>query len=119
MGKSYTKEEQRAYDRAWYAKNKAKRIAINKAYALRNAGYISKLKLETGCTDCGYNKHAEALEYDHTEDNKSFDVGSAVARAYSIKRILEEIAKCELVCANCHRVRTSERRKLRLLSSVG
>jgi hypothetical protein len=49
------------------------------------------------------------MQFDHRPgEGKSFDVASAV-RGYSRKRILAEIAKCDLVCANCHAVRTYRR----------
>lgn len=49
------------------------------------------------------------MEFDHLESgSKCFDV-SKKAIWGSKKRILSEIAKCDLVCANCHRIRTCHR----------
>lgn len=64
--------------------------------------------MSIGCVDCGYNKHPDALDFDHT-DGKTRNIGTL----RSMKRVLEEIErhKCEVVCANCHRIRTAERRK--------
>lgn len=60
--------------------------------------------------DCGYNEHPAALDYDHRPDtSKCFNLGSTVT--WSIARIDEEIAKCDVVCANCHRIRTFNRRE--------
>lgn len=61
------------------------------------------------CSDCEIEYPYYVMDFDHLED-KVFDIGTAVARAYSIIRIQEEIAKCEVVCSNCHRIRTHNRR---------
>jgi len=50
------------------------------------------------------------MHFDHRPGEiKEFEIGFAV-RGYSRRRILAEIAKCDLVCANCHAVRTYRRR---------
>lgn len=115
------REKKRKYwKEVWYPNNKAKHIANNTSYNIERRANVKKLlgdmKLEKGCIDCGYNSHPEALEYDHISDNKEFSVSRAIAMGYSMKRIETEISKCELVCANCHRVRTFNRR-MTILSS--
>jgi hypothetical protein len=60
-----------------------------------------------GCTDCGYRTHPEALDFDHV-DGKRFTISRAVAHSWD--DLLAEIDKCEVVCSNCHRVRTAQRR---------
>jgi hypothetical protein len=58
------------------------------------------------CTDCGIQYPYYVMEFDHLDaDTKEFNVGAGVTCA-SYERLLAEIAKCELVCANCHRTRT-------------
>lgn len=77
---------------------------------LRNRGFLEAFKLERGCADCGYNEYACALDFDHLPGReKSFTVGNCVG--LSREKLLAEIAKCEVVCANCHRVRTTKRAK--------
>ena len=72
---------------------------------------IREYKLESGCLDCGYNKHPAALEFDHrVNEAKLFNIGEKVG-AYSLDKIWAEIAKCDVVCANCHAIRTEERRQ--------
>lgn len=68
------------------------------------AGY----KTRTGCVDCGYNAHACALDFDHVSDDKF----KAISRIRSLVRIHDEMQKCEVVCANCHRVRTLNRQRM-------
>lgn len=73
--------------------------------------YIHNIKVARGCSDCGYNAHAEALDFDHLPGHiKRHGVSRLVNEDYSLARVAAEIAKCEVVCANCHRVRTSRRR---------
>lgn len=71
---------------------------------------IAEYKLAKGCADCGYRAHPQALEFDHLPGAvKSFNIGEKVG-SYSLARIMDEIAKCEVVCSNCHAIRTFERR---------
>lgn len=67
-------------------------------------------KRDKPCTDCGVSFHPAAMQWDHIGDDKEMNVSDAVRHGRSKERILAEIAKCELVCANCHAVRTYERR---------
>lgn len=51
------------------------------------------------------------MDFDHRlGEKKEFNVGSMFAHHYSRELIEKEVAKCDLVCANCHRVRTRNRR---------
>ena len=67
--------------------------------------YTDKIKLEKGCEVCGYNAHPAALTFDHLDPSKkSFYIGSH--KRVSKKRLDEEIAKCRVICANCHNIHT-------------
>ena len=68
---------------------------------------LAAIKVERGCADCSYNEHAVALDFDHVRGEKIESVSRLVTRSWD--RILTEIAKCDVVCANCHRVRTQAR----------
>ena len=63
------------------------------------------------CVDCGYNEHPAAFEFDHLKD-KAYAISNMLNNCYKWETILQEVEKCELVCANCHRVRTHNRRKI-------
>lgn len=73
--------------------------------------FLDPIKLAKGCADCGFNAHPAALDFDHLPGCvKLFNVGSAndvLTRPRS--EVLAEIAKCEVVCSNCHRIRTVTR----------
>lgn len=80
--------------------------AKKRAAKWRLAGMI---KTSIGCVDCGYNKSPYALQFDHIGDDKKGSVSNLIRSDYCWGTIKTEISKCEVVCANCHAVRTKER----------
>lgn len=64
--------------------------------------FLRDYKLRKGCVQCGYNDHHAALQFDHIKGVKSINV----CYAKSITHAEKEIEKCEVVCANCHQIRT-------------
>lgn len=81
-------------------------------------GFLNAIKLERGCMDCGYRTHAVALHFDHRPgEEKLFSIGNATCRTWS--KVLAEIEKCDVVCANCHVVRTATRASWRGLTEMG
>jgi hypothetical protein len=67
------------------------------------------IKLERGCADCGYCEHAEALEFHHVDPaGKDYIVGAMAG--WRLDRVLAEVDKCEVLCANCHRIRHAVQR---------
>lgn len=69
--------------------------------------WVDEYKLAKGCVDCGYRLHAAALEFDHILPVKHGRV--AALTAHGMRIVLEEIERCEVRCANCHRIKTKER----------
>ena len=72
------------------------------------ASLIDELK-RVPCTDCGVSYPTVCMDFDHVLGEKKFHIGSAVMREIKWSRVEEELAKCEIVCANCHRLRTAKR----------
>ncbi len=66
-------------------------------------------KASHGCLDCGI-RDPLVLEFDHVNDDKEFNIGTDGTKTVSMSKILLEMQKCEVVCANCHRIRTHTRR---------
>ena len=60
------------------------------------------------CGDCGMSFPPEAMDFDHIGTDKTMNVSAMWS--YSREKVLEDMSKCELVCANCHRVRTMSRK---------
>lgn len=72
---------------------------------------VQALKESHPCTDCGVFYPFYVMQYDHRDPStKEFCIASAVSR-FNLERALKEIEKCDLVCANCHAVRTYNRTK--------
>lgn len=72
----------------------------------RNRAFALAYLLEHPCLDCG-ERDPIVLEFDHVRGKKESNVATLIHNTASIKRIQAEIAKCEVVCANCHRRRTA------------
>ena len=71
--------------------------------------YIQELKSSTPCLDCKISYPYYVMDFDHVRGRKHKNVMELIS-TLSKKKIDEEIAKCEIVCSNCHRVRTHKRR---------
>lgn len=100
-------EKQKAAQRASYERNKERYRETNK----RTERSLYKLVVElksNPCTDCGVSYPHYVMQWDHIGTDKIANVGK-LARSASKERVLAEIAKCELVCANCHAERTWQR----------
>lgn len=91
-----------------YARHNARSNAYMKE---RHAGLVLEMRqyqLEKGCVDCGYKDHHAALEFDHRPGTeKLFNVSARTAG--NPEKTWAEIAKCDVVCANCHQIRTWDR----------
>jgi hypothetical protein len=76
----------------------------NEKYRTRNANFVNRVKRIFGCKSCGYKKCVSALEFHHRDASKKDDsISLMVLRCSSLKRIKDEIRKCDILCANCHR----------------
>lgn len=85
----------------------------NRARAGRRYLWVDAYKTEHGCARCGYCEDPRALDFDHT-DPETKVAGIARMLPYAPwSRIVAEIAKCTILCANCHRTKTfpMERRR--------
>lgn len=69
------------------------------------------------CMDCSFVFPWECMDFDHRpEETKSFNISHRQSSLITSERVAEvekEIAKCDLVCANCHRIRTKSRTNCR------
>ena len=99
--------------REYYAANREhhiKEIAKrNKKYKKEIDDLIREMKLNTKCSDCNKKYHWFQMDFDHVRGKKDRPISEMVANKVGKDRILAEIDKCEIVCANCHRLRTFTR----------
>lgn len=89
--------------------SKEDKKAKQRKYRQRAKAYVIDVKSTNPCKDCGIHWPFYVLQFDHVRGQKSFDLWRAGDSVCSIKRIQEEIDKCDVVCANCHFIRTYKR----------
>lgn len=103
------RRDQRAANAAYYRRN----LRLEKArIRARQTGTRDALReLRSGpCADCGGAFEPHQMDFDHRDPAaKSFRLTSGAAMLASAQRLKAEIAKCDVVCANCHRIRTRQR----------
>ncbi len=102
-------EQKRAYYRAHYHANKEQWRLKRMRYEARIRELILAAK-NRPCADCGGSWHPLVMEFDHLPGVvKVMNLGDGGARRLGREKLLEEIAKCEVVCPTCHRIRTLRR----------
>jgi hypothetical protein len=90
-----------------WAPGKSPRIAAQRARWRANAAMLDELR-DVPCPDCGRRFPPCVMQFDHRDPaTKQYEVTRIITRARSV--ILAEIAKCDIVCTNCHRDRTHRR----------
>lgn len=101
------KECHNQYQKEYYKNNPQ---SINKSSIERKnkiRSIISEAK-NVPCMDCNKKYPSYVMDFDHLSDKK-YGIANMASRHTSIKTVMDEIAKCEVVCANCHRERTFSR----------
>ncbi len=73
------------------------------------ARYLKELKEKNPCMDCKISYPYYMMDFDHVRGTKQANVAELI-NTLSKKRLDAEIAKFEIVCSNCHRVRTHIRK---------
>ena len=101
-------ERQRESRRKHYEQNREQYYARN---ALKKAQLTKELRRrkEGPCADCGQRFHFAAMDFDHRPGEEKTCNPSKLIQRGSWSLMESELGKCDLVCANCHRVRTYER----------
>ena len=94
----------KSYHSKWYLDNKECVLNHNRNNCTKNKEYVLNYLKDNCCVDCGESDPI-VLEFDHQRDKK-FNISDALSQRYGLKRIIEEIGKCEVVCGNCHKKRT-------------
>ncbi len=98
-----SRRRNRAYLNSYQKKNKC-----SQKISKRNKSWVINYKKCNFCIDCNLSDWV-VMDFDHVRGIKKANISTMVRQAYSIETIKEEVAKCDLVCANCHRKRTAKR----------
>lgn len=95
---------------SWHLKTPERRQRQRlRAYHRRRSRHqtIDEIKSRP-CADCGGVFPPYVMDFDHVRGEKLFNIALKVDGS-GLPRLLAEIAKCDVVCSNCHRVRTWKR----------
>ena len=90
------------YWKSYYQENKERMKATTKRRSDFRIRYIQRVKSMYGCSRCGYNEHPSALDFHNPGRDDHTRVSSLLSA--SMSRIKDEIRKCVVLCANCHRI---------------
>ena len=91
--------DKQEYNKQYYAKNKV--LKNGTIREKRNA--VKEYKRLNGCKKCGYDESGVALDFHHRKrESKSYSVSQMLR--LSIKELKKEMRKCDILCANCHRL---------------
>jgi hypothetical protein len=86
-----------------YNNNKEVTLKRNKRNKKKNLEWYVNYKSKLKCVNCGED-HPACLEFHHIDPNKKdFNISINIRSTYSVNKILREIEKCDILCANCHR----------------
>lgn len=111
--------------RSYYRKDPKKWSSVARKWQLENPEKLRKsqrsltkekkrligIAKNVPCADCNGRFELVCMDFDHVRGSKTNDVSRMVYRSFSIETLMSEMEKCEVVCANCHRIRTSKRSK--------
>jgi len=100
-------ERAREYRRRWRRSNTELTNAATKRHMDKRRALLDSHKAKP-CADCGIQYPPYVMDFDHLDaTQKSLVLSSGYRR--NLEVVLAEIEKCDVVCSNCHRIRTHER----------
>lgn len=102
-------EDRKAASKRHYYANKQKYLDRNKKYRSDIREYVRKMKESSPCRDCGNSFPYYVMDFDHLDGKLKINEINFLAATGRIGALKTEILKCEVVCANCHRIRTYKR----------
>ena len=104
------RRQQREGRRTWVAPCRICERERGMARRKPRQDYSDRVKIESGCVDCGIRSpHPEIYDFDHAEGEEKIAGVAALLTKGTMDEFMAEVAKCEVVCANCHRIRTRAR----------
>lgn len=101
------KDKKAVHDKKWRQTAAYKATVASKMQArrARRKAWLRDIKSQLSCVQCGYDKHPAALQFHHHNDDKIDSVTYLVLTANaSWEKVIAEISKCVVLCANCHAI---------------
>lgn len=102
-------DKQKAAQKAWYDKNKNLTFQRSKQSREKRKESIRKIKEDSPCFDCNISYPYYVMHFDHLDSSNKVDKVSTILQNSGLESALNEIKKCQLLCANCHSIRTWKR----------
>lgn len=106
------KEKQKAAQARYFQENKERLLVLQNKRRRTWRKYIEDLKSSTPCMDCDILYPSYVMDFDHVRGAKVGNISAELSKFSSFEKLLEEISKCDIVCANCHRHRTWMRKTM-------
>lgn len=97
------KAKQAEYSKQYYLRNREASLERTRKGKILSSARWSEYKSTLCCAYCGYNEHPAALDFHHVIRHPDNEKVYKLAANNSWKRLREEIKKCIVLCANCHR----------------
>jgi hypothetical protein len=98
---------------AYLAYQKSYQAEYGRDHRINRFAWLDQLKAQP-CMDCKRTFPPECMDFDHRDPtNKLFNVSQAAISGRSLESVQAEVAKCDLVCACCHRIRTAKQHSRR------
>ena len=96
----------RKYNKIWYQKHKNRLREKRKQHDAELKNWLKQYKSQLCCMQCGEN-HPACLQFHHRDrKDKQFTIGYIIGRwrYITLKKLEEEISKCDVLCGNCHAI---------------
>ena len=100
--------EKYKYNKRWRRKNKPKVRLYYETRYLNFRNFLNEQK-EKACFDCKKKYPIECMQFDHVRGQKLYNIGTMMNKSFVALK--KEMKKCDLLCSNCHAVRTKRRKK--------
>jgi hypothetical protein len=101
----------RTWERRPNSWRSAERLPPSWQKRLELQDFKENMKMRLGCSDCGWAGWPRGLDWDHARGTKHYGIAFLINERWPIAMIARELSKCDVVCANCHRIRTAVRRQ--------
>lgn len=97
--------------KSYYKDVVASRAKKTEYRSVKLAGRYAELDAlkDVPCADCGGRFPAICMDFDHVRGEKIANISVMVHQRVAWELVLAEVEKCDVICSNCHRIRTAER----------
>ena len=107
---TYCRDCRNEYDRRYYREHsRSARLARRRSQIDAARLWMAEIKSGVPCADCGEMFPTYVMQWDHLPEFEKINQVSIMVASRTREAVLAELEKCELVCANCHVMRTVNR----------